>query len=70
MEGKAYQYGWLNLILFTYQRNPFVRENMWQHNGDITANKIRQKAMMHLGTITKDDQDSNMLYNFPLQVGR
>jgi hypothetical protein len=26
--------------------------------------------MMHLGTITKDDQDSNMLYNFPLQVGR
>jgi hypothetical protein len=63
LEGKAYQYRWINLLSCTYQGNLPVMKNMLQHYGEITANEVRQKAMTYLGTNTREDQDSNMMYN-------
>ncbi len=45
VEGKSYQYGWLNLLSYTYQGNPPVTKNLLQHYGEITMNEVRQKAM-------------------------
>jgi hypothetical protein len=63
VEGKAYQYGWLNLLSFVYQGNPPVTKNMLQHYGEITMSEVRQKAMMYLGLSNRNDQDSDMMYN-------
>jgi hypothetical protein len=42
VEGKAYQYGWLNLLSFVYQGNPPATKNMLQHYGEITMREVRQ----------------------------
>jgi hypothetical protein len=63
VEGKAYQYGWLNLLTYIHQGNPPVTKNLLQHYGEITLNEVRQKAMTYLGTSNRNDQDSDMLYN-------
>jgi hypothetical protein len=63
VEGKAYQYGWLNLLSFVYQGNPPITKNMLQHYGEITMSEVRQKAMTYLGLSNRNDQDSDMMYN-------
>jgi predicted small secreted protein len=40
-----------------------MTKRMLQHYGEITANMVRQKAMTYLGTNTRDEQDSNIMYN-------
>jgi hypothetical protein len=63
VEGKAYQFGWLNLLSYTYQGNPPVTKNMLQHYGEITMTDVRQKTLTYLGLCNRNDQDSDMLYN-------
>jgi hypothetical protein len=63
VEGKAYQFGWLNLLTYTYQGNPPVTKNLLQHYGEIMANEVRQKANTYLGLNNRHDQDSDMMYN-------
>jgi hypothetical protein len=63
IEGKAYQYGWLGLLSYTYQGNPPVTKNLLQHYGEVTPIEVRQKANTYIGTSTRDDQDSDMMYN-------
>jgi hypothetical protein len=36
VEGKAYQYGWLNLLTYIHQGNPPIIKNLLQHYGEIT----------------------------------
>jgi hypothetical protein len=45
VEGKAYQYGWLNLLSYVYQGNPPATKNLLQHYGEISLSEVRQKAM-------------------------
>jgi hypothetical protein len=63
VEGKSYQYGWLNLLSYTYQGNPPVTKNLLQHYSEITMNEVKQKAMTYLGLSNRNDQDSDMMYN-------
>jgi hypothetical protein len=63
VEGKAYQYGWLNLLSYTYQGNPPVTKNLLQHYGELTMSEVRQKAMTYLGLSNRNDQDSDMMFN-------
>ncbi len=63
VEGKAYQYGWLNLLTYVHQGNPPSMKNLLQHYGKITMSKVRQKVLTYLGISNRDDQDSDMMYN-------
>jgi hypothetical protein len=44
VEGKAYQYWWLNLLTYVHQGNPPSMKNLLQHYGEITMSKVRQKV--------------------------
>ncbi len=55
VEDKSYQYGWLNLLSYTYQGSPPVTKNLLQHSGEITMNEVRQKAMTYLGLSNRSD---------------
>jgi hypothetical protein len=62
LEGRAYQFNWLELL--TYQvGNPPEDKNLLEHYGEITRDVIKAKAVTYLGTNTREDQDSDMLYN-------
>jgi hypothetical protein len=63
VEGKADQFGWLNLLSYTYQGNPPVTRNMLQHYGEITMADVRQNTLTYLGLCNRNDQDSHMMYN-------
>jgi hypothetical protein len=59
---KAKQYNWTE-VLSVNVGNPPVRKSIIKQYGEITSVQVKQHALTYLGTGTRDDQNSDMIFN-------